>query len=59
MDSERPRLRKISKRIDDLIGESAALAESSLTELTSFTEATSQAIDFGIQVHNLMSFWCH
>ncbi|KAF8337534.1 dynein associated protein-domain-containing protein [Cantharellus anzutake] len=42
--------RKISKRIDDLIGESAALAESSLMQLASFANATSKAIDFGIQL---------
>lgn len=42
--------RKISKRIDDLLRESAALRESVIPQLTSLADAVTKAVDFGIQV---------
>jgi hypothetical protein len=42
--------RKISKRVDDLLRESAALQENVIPKLASLADVVTAAVDFGIQV---------
>jgi dynactin 1 len=51
-----PPRRKISKRIEDLLRESAALREDAIPQLSSLAETVTKATDFGIQVRNQDGF---
>lgn len=50
-DSDLPSLiiRKIAKRVDDLLTESAALREDTIPQLAALADAGTKAVDFGIQ----------